>query len=87
LSAESPEDMIVWGNKLVADYSNLGMGVWSYDGSTWTELPVGNPEGMLGWGGFLVLDYGAGGVFLYDLTTWTQVTTMNPEGMAIAEFD
>jgi len=70
------------------DFSNLGDGVWSYDGSTWTSLAVvGDPQGMLGWGDYLVLDYGAAGVWLYDLTTWTLVTAMNPENMAIADFD
>jgi len=88
ISMESPEGMIVWGSKLVMDFSNLGQGVWSYESSTWTSLEaVGNPEAMLGWGAYLVLDYGTGGVFLYDLTEFSAVTTMNPEGMATAQFD
>ena len=69
------------GDELALDFG--GLGLWHYDGTTWTQLSSGNPEYMTGWSGGLAMDfYGSGfGLWNFDGTTWTQLSSANVEIM------
>jgi len=71
--------MLEWNDgsniNLVVDFRN-GLGLRSYDGTTWTPLTDWDDvAGMTTWGNNLAVDFGNGrGVFNYN-GTWTKITT------------
>ena len=59
-------------------------GLWRWDGSSWTQVNVGNPETMVVSNSILYANFGASGYWSWDGSTWTQINVGVPENVAVA---
>jgi len=52
IGQSDPENLIVWGDKLVADFGSdtIGAdGIWANDGSGWSKIANSDPDSLVVW--------------------------------------
>ena len=61
---------------VVCDFSTDGL--WTHDGTTWTQMTTWNPSAMVSWRDKLAVDFSSDGLWVREGTSWTRLTTWNP---------
>jgi hypothetical protein len=59
-----------------------GLGLWKWNGSSWSQLTSDNPESMAASGSTLYGDFGALGLWKWNGSGWSQLSPDNPENLA-----
>ncbi|MDM8540185.1 FG-GAP repeat protein [Desulfococcaceae bacterium HSG9] len=92
LSVNDPDIMAVanvngaGNDELIVYFSGLGLYTW--DGSTWTNININTPDILIGWNNRLVADFGSSlGVWTYSSTEGWVFVNMNDPSMMVAGAD
>ncbi|MDM8541107.1 choice-of-anchor D domain-containing protein [Desulfococcaceae bacterium HSG9] len=66
-------------DELVVYFADLGIYTW--DGSVWTQINENTPDALVGWNNRLVADFGNSGVHTYTTDGWVSVKEDDPSMM------
>ncbi|MHC1728010.1 MAG: hypothetical protein AB9866_18740 [Syntrophobacteraceae bacterium] len=78
-SSYHPSLLAAWGDRLVANFSDLGL--YLHDGSSWKKLSsLKSAESMVGIADSLYADFGESGVYRYK-EGWSKINSSNPTMM------
>jgi len=70
--------IVAYNNALVVDFSALGL--YYYDGATWSRISTHNVEWLEAYNGHLAADFGSTwGLWQYDGSAWTQISTSDAD--------
>ena len=73
------QSMVASGSTLYADFP--GYGLYSWNGSAWSQLTGDHPASMLVSGSTLYADFPGYGLCKWDGAVWSQIATTVPTGM------
>jgi len=66
-----------WGAELGMDFGSIGL--YLYDGSSWSKLTPSNPQHLAVYGNKLVGDFGGVGMWQFDGSSWSRLTTSDAD--------
>jgi len=78
VAGDNVNPIVSYNNGLAVDFGTAGL--YSYDGTSWSQISTNNPEWLTTYNGNLAADFGSTyGLYEYNGSAWSQISTSDAD--------